>query len=442
MKALIIDDEKDIRELISLSFDTMDIQCDTAKDVSEALNYLNNNQYHFCITDLNLPDGNGIDIVQFVQHNHPNLPIAVITAYGDMNTAVTAMKAGAFDFIAKPIDLAILRQTAKNALKQEKTTSTPISNKRTKKENTINLLGDSSVMQNLKTKINKVARSLAPIHIYGESGTGKELVAQMIHQQSARSEQAFVPINCGALPNELVESELFGHKKGSFTGAMQDKVGLFKEADGGTLFLDEIAELPILMQVKLLRALQEKKIRPVGSATEEAINVRVISASHKNLNDAVTQGTFRQDLYYRINVIEIVVPPLRERQEDIPLLITFFLQKIAEELQVEPPQIEDSALQQLTQYSFEGNVRELENILQRAITLCEDNIINKHDLNLKVTQKQTTALLNLQEINKNTEIEMIQTALQKHKWNQKRAAKDLGLTYRQLRYKVDKLGLM
>ncbi len=442
MKALIIDDEEDIRDLICLSFETLNIQCDTAKNFSQALSLLSNNTYSFCLTDLNLPDGNGIDIVQFAQNKHPNMPIAVITAYGDMNTAVTAMKAGAFDFIAKPIDLAILRQTAQNALSQKQPTA-PTHTKPTNPNNnqtTVTLLGESEAINALKKQITKVAKSLAPIHIHGESGTGKELVAQMIHQQSSRADNAFVPINCGALPTELVESELFGHKKGSFTGALQNKPGLFKEADGGTLFLDEIAELPLLMQVKLLRALQEKKIRPVGSSTEETVDVRILSASHKNLNHCVQDGTFRQDLYYRVNVIELVVPPLRERPTDINLLSQYFIKRIATEQMLNAPTISPKAINCLNQYTYKGNVRELENILQRAIALCENGVIQPEDLN--INQKpttQTTTANSLQPIN--TEAEQIKQALQKNHWNKKATAKTLGLTYRQLRYKVEKLNL-
>ncbi len=436
MKALIIDDERDIRELIALSLQSLSIQCDLAEDVQQALNLLDHNTYQLCFTDLNLPDGSGMDIVHTIEHNYPNLPVAVITAYGDMNTAVQAMKAGAFDFIAKPIDLKILRQTAENALQQSSKSHADTTQK---PQDQVDLLGDSQPMQQLKTQILKVARSMAPVHIHGESGTGKELVAQLIHQHSPRSEKPFIPINCGALPAELIESELFGHKKGSFSGAFQDNPGLFKQAHGGTLFLDEIAELPLLMQVKLLRALQEKKIRPVGSATEEAIDVRIISASHKNLQDCVQQGSFRQDLFYRINVIELDVPPLRKRTTDIEPLIKHFINKIASDMQIEAPNLSKQALDELLHYPFPGNVRELENILQRAITLCENNTIQSNDLGLVAIEKPKAT--NLTQIQHNIEADLIKQALEKNHWNKKAAAEELGISYRQLRYKVDKLGI-
>ena len=436
MKALIIDDERDIRELIALSLQPLEIQCDLAEDVQHALKLLHSNTYQLCFTDLNLPDGSGMDIVSAIQKDYPNLPVAVITAYGDMNTAVQAMKAGAFDFIAKPIDLKLLRQTAENALQQSSKSNADTAQQQADQ---VNLLGDSKPMQQLKTQILKVSRSMAPVHIHGESGTGKELVAQLIHQHSPRADNAFIPINCGALPAELIESELFGHKKGSFSGAFQDNPGLFKQAHGGTLFLDEIAELPLLMQVKLLRALQEKKIRAVGSTSEEAIDVRIISASHKNLQQCVQQGSFRQDLFYRINVIELDVPPLRKRTTDIEPLVYYFLEKIAADMQIEAPALSKEALDELVHYPFPGNVRELENILQRAITLCENNTIQSNDLGLLAIEPEKTT--NLTQIQHNIEADLIKQALEKNHWNKKAAAKELGISYRQLRYKADKLGL-
>ncbi len=364
-RTLIIDDEPDIRELLELTLNRMDIDTEAAADLKQARELLKNKHFDLCLTDMRLPDGNGIELVEWIQQHFPNLPVAVITAYGNMELAVQALKAGAFDFVSKPVDLEDLRNLVQTALKLS--TAHQGKNLRSRHE----LLGDSEPMQKIRGTIAKLARSQAPVFISGESGTGKELVARLIHNKGPRSDHPFVPVNCGAIPSELMESEFFGHKKGSFTGAIQDKEGLFQAADGGTLFLDEVADLPMAMQVKLLRAIQEKAVRPVGAQKEIHIDVRILSATHKDLDKQVADGHFRQDLYYRLHVIQLTVPPLRERTEDIELLSSHILNKIASTQSANTPELGKDALNALQGYSFPGNVRELENILERAITLCE-----------------------------------------------------------------------
>ncbi|MGD9391093.1 MAG: sigma-54 dependent transcriptional regulator, partial [Thioalkalispiraceae bacterium] len=324
--ALIVDDEPDIRELLDITLARMDIECKCAADLSESYELLKSGTFDLCLTDMRLPDGNGIELVNHIQQSYPELPVAMITAHGNMESAIEALKAGAFDFISKPVDLAILRNLISAALKLD--TKTP---ERDDSGEVTELLGKSAAIEATRKKISKLARSQAPIYISGESGTGKELAARLIHDNGPRRDKPFVPVNCGAIPSELMESEFFGHKKGSFTGAVTNKQGLFQAADGGTLFLDEVADLPLSMQVKLLRAIQEKSIRPIGEQEEIPINVRILSATHKDLARLVEQGEFRQDLFYRINVIELHIPPLRERPEDIPILIEHFLNQIANE---------------------------------------------------------------------------------------------------------------
>ena len=370
--ALIIDDEPDIRELLEITLTRMGIECIPSENLHDAYELLKNNKFDVCLTDMRLPDGNGLELVSFIQENNPQLPVAVITAHGNMESAIQALKSGAFDFLSKPVELDVLRLLVKTALRIEKPHQVTTQH---------NLVGDSQLIASTRETIKKVARSQAPIYICGESGVGKELVAKMIHEQGPRADKPFVPVNCGAIPHELLESELFGHKKGSFTGAVSDKEGLMQAAEGGTLFFDEIAELPQHMQVKLLRAIQEKSIRPIGATSEMPINVRILSATHKDLDELVHKGTFRQDLYYRINVIELQVPPLRNRPEDIRLLIDFILQQ---RIGYDKRQftLSDEAMEKLKIYRFPGNVRELENILERAVTLCEGNIIGISDLQL------------------------------------------------------------
>lgn len=435
-RALIIDDEPDIRELLELTLNRMNIDTEAAADLAEAHEHLHANKYDLCLTDMRLPDGNGIELVEFIQQHYPKLPVAVITAYGSVESAVQALKAGAFDFVSKPVDLDVLRRLVQSALKLS------ISYKGKNLRSRHELLGDSAVMQGIRGTIVKLARSQAPIYISGESGTGKEMVARLIHNKGPRSDRPFIPVNCGAIPSELMESEFFGHKKGSFTGAINDKEGLFLAASGGTLFLDEIAELPVTMQVKLLRAIQEKAVRPVGAEKEVPVDVRILSATHKDLDRQVNEGHFRQDLYYRIHVIQLDVPPLRERAEDIPLLADHILDKITQLQGAKPVKLTDDSLGALLGYSFPGNVRELENILERAMTLCEDQTIHITDLHLPETtgdrQKDNPQLVEyLDEQAK----QAILKALEKTRYNKTAAAKLLGISFRAFRYRLKKLGI-
>jgi len=446
-KALIVDDEPDLCHLAEITLSRMGLDTRSANDISEAKALLNSESFDVCITDMNLPDGNGLELIEYIQSNFSHIPTAVITAYGNMELAIKSLKAGAFDFVSKPVDLEILRSLVTSAISLPSSSENkPINTGSSKYQ----LLGESTAINKLKKQISKLARSQAPIFIHGESGCGKELAARLIHQQSARSDKAFIPVNCGAIPAELVESEFFGHKKGSFTGAAGDKKGLFEAADGGTLFLDEIADLPLQMQVKLLRAIQEKSIRPIGAHTEHHVDIRILSASHKNLSQLVQQGLFREDLYYRINVIELKVPNLRARKEDIPLLTRYFLNRFTKEANLaEKPSFSSEAMEALTQYDFPGNVRELENILERSMALAEENMIQLGDLQLPqviqssaITAAEKTAKVihtnaNLAEQEKNAIIE----ALESTRWNKTAAAKKLGITLRQLRYRLSKLDI-
>ena len=373
-KVLIVDDEADICELIEITLMRMDIASQSALNLRDAKLLLDSEHFDLCLTDMRLPDGNGIELVEHVQQKFPELPIAVITAHGNMEAAVSALKAGAFDFVSKPVDIQILRNLASAA-----TATSEKTENNTRSENQISITGKSAAVKTLLKSIDKLARNQAPVFIHGESGSGKERVAKMIHQQGARNTGPFVPVNCGAIPAELMESEFFGHQKGSFTGAHADKEGLFQAANGGTLFLDEIAELPLNMQVKLLRVIQEKAVRAIGASLESPVDVRVLSASHKNLVKLVAQGAFREDLYYRINVIELTIPSLRERKEDIPLFVELLLNTLSKKMAVQVPQIESDAITALQDYAFPGNVRELENILERAIALSDNHIISKQD---------------------------------------------------------------
>ena len=374
-QALIVDDEPDIRELLELTLGRMNIDTRSAANLADARKLLQECRFDLCLTDMRLPDGDGLELVEAIQQQHPDLPVAVITAHGNMETAVQALKLGAFDFVSKPVDLQVLRNLVNGALKLA---SFPERDRRSRDT----LLGDSAIMQTIRSTIAKLARSQAPVYISGESGTGKELVARLIHAKGPRNDKAFVPVNCGAIPSELMESEFFGHKKGSFTGAVADKEGLFQAASGGTLFLDEVAELPLHMQVKLLRAIQEKAVRPVGEQKEIPVDVRVLSATHKDLAKLVEAGGFRQDLYYRINVIELKVPNLRQRREDIPQLAQHVIEKLAHEQGIDVPQLGQPTLETLQRYAFPGNVRELENVLERALTLSDGREIHPQDLAL------------------------------------------------------------
>jgi len=466
-RALIIDDEPDIRELLEITLGRMQISTDSAATIAEAKQYLCSNTYDLCLTDMHLPDGNGLELVEFIQQQHSRLPVAVITAHGSIDTAIESMKAGAFDFISKPVDLSTLRKLVNTAIQSSQlpTQSVP---------KLTPIIGNSKAIQDLIRSIQKLARSQAPVYISGESGSGKELVAHSIHDLGPRANKPFIAVNCGAIPRELMESEFFGHKKGSFTGAHQDKIGLFQAAEGGTLFFDEVADLPLDMQVKLLRAIQEKSVRPVGAADEIATDVRILCATHKHLEQEVKENRFRQDLFYRLNVIQLAVAPLRERREDIPLLTQHLLQKLAADIQLPSPKLSQAAQQRLNEYHFPGNVRELENILERAFTLCEDDTIDDDDLQLagsnishysdKYHEKSPTSshrnVITTQEVRskvdyparcaeypslddylQDVEKEILSNALEYAKWNKTLAAKHLGITFRSLRYRLQKLGL-
>jgi len=442
-KALIVDDEPDILELLDITLNRMNIGCDCAANLDEARKYLSENTYSLCLTDMNLPDGNGIELVTHIQKCFPDMPVAVLTAHGNMDTAIASMKAGAFDFVSKPIELERLRSLVNTALKLKSSSDT-------ENNGHVNIIGQSECIESLRKKINKLSRSQAPVYISGESGSGKELAARAIHEQGPLASAPFVAVNCGAIPRELMESEFFGHKKGSFTGAHKDKAGLFESANGGTLFLDEVADLPLDMQVKLLRAIQEKAIRSIGDQKETAVDVRILSATHKDLEAEVNENRFRQDLFYRINVIELKVPPLRERQEDINSLAGRFLLNIARESQDKTATLTKEASKALSQYNFPGNVRELENILERAYTLCENDIIDVEDLQIRevatpsaIENRSDEDLAgesldsHLEEIERG----IIIKTLEENRWNRTAAAKKLGVSFRSLRYRLKKLGL-
>ena len=432
-RVLIVDDEPDIRELLEITLARMGLDTRSAQNFSEATRLLVAESFDLCLSDMKLPDGDGIALVEHIQQHYPNTPAAVITAHGSIDLAIKAMKSGAFDFVTKPVSLETLRNLVEKAL------ILPTNPEQTTRANLdYQIVGNSPVMLELQKSITKFARSQAPVFVHGESGTGKELVARQIHLQGPRGSGPFVAVNCGAIPSELMESELFGHRKGSFTGATSDNEGLFKSASGGTLFLDEIADLPLSMQVKLLRVIQEKSVRAVGARQEEPIDVRIISASHKDLEAMVQTGDFRQDLYYRINVIGLEVPPLSERDDDIRSLTQFLIEKHNHEHGTKIS-ISDQALDALQHYSYPGNVRELENILERALALCEHNLIEREDLHLPETDSAHP--VSLPELTRNTEREQILQTLEQKRWNQSAAARTLGLTLRQLRYRIEKLGL-
>ena len=456
---LIVDDEPDIRELLEITLGRMKLETRSARDVKEAREWLARESFDLCLTDMRLPDGTGLELVQFIQQRYPQVPVAMITAFGSLDTAINALKAGAFDFLTKPVDLPRLRELVGAALRMP--APAPAG-----KEPSIDqrLLGSSPAMDELRATISKVARSQAPVYILGESGVGKELVARTIHDQGARAAGPFIPVNCGAIPSELMESEFFGHRKGSFTGAHADKPGLFQAASGGTLFLDEVAELPLQMQVKLLRAIQEKSVRPVGAATEVTVDVRILSATHKDLGTLVQDGRFRHDLYYRINVIELRVPPLRERRGDLPQLASTILNRLALAQAQKPPRLAASALEALDAYSFPGNVRELENILERSLALADSDCIDASDLRLPQPQSATPrvpsseppapaaapqeavvdidpASAALPSYIEQMERTVIQKALEENRWNKTKTAAQLGITFRALRYKLKKLGM-
>ena len=461
-RVLIVDDEPDIRELLEITLGRMSLETSSAADLESARKLLSTEEFKLCLTDMRLPDGDGIELVEYIQSDFDKMPVAVITAHGSTETAIKALKAGAFDFVSKPVDLQKLRDLVNSALRlpQQK----PLESAQEAGEGEVaapRITGQSPRIRELREQISKLARSQAPIHICGESGTGKELAAREIHKQSSRSTGPFIAINCGAIPAELVESELFGHLKGSFTGADQNKQGLFQAASGGTLFLDEVADLPLQTQVKLLRVIQEKSVRPVGSQKEQPVDVRLLSATHKNLAKEVEAGNLRQDLYFRINVIELAVPSLRTRRDDIPELATTLLRKIATENNAAVCSLSDAALAALQDYHFPGNVRELENILQRAATLCENDLIEASNLEFisaptvagqdihtiaNITEERESKVkmpddFSLEKHLEQIEIEAIEKALEETRWNKTAAAKKLGMSFRSLRYRLKKLGL-
>lgn len=442
-RALVVDDEPDIRELLSITLERMNLDVTAADTIAAATRELRANSFDLCLTDMRLPDGDGLSLVEWIQTHKPQTPVAVITAHGNVETAVRALKLGAFDFISKPLDVAGLRKLIIATLKLGENIESTVQLPQVK------LLGRSRAMEQLREMIERVARSQAPVHIYGESGTGKELVAQLIHEAGPRREGPFVPVNCGAIPTELMESELFGHRKGSFTGAVADKQGLIQAAEGGTLFLDEIADLPLHMQVKLLRVIQEKTMRPVGESREQAIDVRILSATHKNLAAQVAEGKFREDLFYRVNVIEIRVPPLRERLEDIDELVDSIITRLGRQIGNRSLRITEAASSALHEYQFPGNVRELENVLERAATLCVNGVIDAGDLQLrpKVAANEV-AIPNsvapgekLGDALEDIERDAIVRALEQTRYNKTKAAQLLGMTFRSLRYRIKKLGI-
>jgi two-component system response regulator PilR (NtrC family) len=448
---LLVDDEPDILQLLEITLTRMGIDSLCAATIEEARQALRTHEVSCCLTDMKLPDGNGLTLIEFCQKHYPEIPIAMITAHGSIETAILALKAGAFDFLTKPINLERLRDLVRHATRYHHRDQNTARNL---------LIGDSAPMQLLRDQINRVARSQAPVHLHGASGVGKEVVARAIHLLSPRAEQSFVAINCGAIPEELLESELFGHKKGAFTGAINDKPGLLLSAHGGTVLLDEVADLPLSAQVKLLRAIQEQCVRPVGAEREIPIDIRIISATHQNISAAVSEGRFRDDLYYRLNVIDIYVPRLKERPEDIPALTTHILARLSAGNRTTA--ISRAALDRLLTYDFPGNVRELENILSRAVALSDSDTLDTHDIQLQplsdsqgaaaaassVTGAEPESITDMLDVQGDLESHLagiekaiLEQALQAHRWNKTATAKALGITFRSLRYRLKKLGL-
>jgi two-component system response regulator PilR (NtrC family) len=438
-RVLIVDDEADLLELLELTLLRMGLEPQRAMKVNEARQRLEEAWFDLCLTDMRLPDGTGLELVEYIAQHHPQLPVAVITAFGSAENAVAALKAGAFDYLCKPVSLEQLRALVKSALKvPEKTGERTVSRV---------LLGNSPAIQQVRAMLDKLARSQAPVHITGESGSGKELAARLIHERSNWRDKPFIAVNCGAIPENLMESEFFGYRKGAFTGAETDREGFFQAAHGGTLFLDEVADLPLPMQVKLLRAIQEKSVRRVGATQEEPVDVRIISATHQNLAQLVESGRFRQDLYYRLNVIEVRMPALREMREDIPVIAEAILARLAAAANLPVPRLTPDAVAALQDYSFPGNVRELENILERALALANGAEIGSQDLYLSVpeaaqeAEREPGAKWPLQEYLDRVEKEAILEALEKTRYNKTAAARLLGITFRALRYRLERLGI-
>jgi len=442
-RVLVIDDEPDIRDLLSMTLKRMKLSPDTAADLDEARRKLSAGGYDLCLTDMRLPDGDGLDLVDWMQTNAPGVPVAVITAHGNVEAAVRALKLGAFDFVSKPVRVDDLRKMVETALRLD-AADEPAEQPREGR-----LIGESRAIANVRRMIHKVARSQAPVYIFGESGTGKELVARLIHESGPRAAGPFVPVNCGAIPTELMESELFGHKKGSFTGAVADKQGLIRSAEGGTLFLDEVGDLPLHMQVKLLRVIQERAVRPVGGNQEIPVDVRFLSASHRDLAALVADGQFREDLYYRINVIDLRVPPLRERGEDVLILAGHIMEKLSRAMEIPTPVLSEDAREALLKHVYPGNVRELENVLERAVAMSEGGSIDADDIEIRSGASRTPPGVQVMEAGEaplesqlqDVERDAIVQALEQTRYNKTAAAKLLGISFRQLRYRIKKLGL-
>ncbi len=448
---LIVDDEADIRELLVLTLSRMGVDADTAATIKEAQEALKSRSYDLALTDMRLPDGDGLMVLRHIAEHYGNTPVAVITAYGSTENAVAALKAGAFDYLSKPIKVEQLRPLVMSALKLPRPTQARRTAIGESPAAAPRLLGESVAMQRVREMISRLARSQAPVYITGESGSGKEVAARLIHADSARGDSPFVAVNCGAIPENLMESEFFGYKKGAFTGADADKIGYLQAAQKGTLFLDEVGDLPLAMQVKLLRVIQDKKVRRVGDTQEEPVDMRVISATHRSLSQQVEAGEFRQDLFYRLNVIELKMPSLREIPDDIPLMVQQVVDRLARQTGVPPPAISEDAMLALRRYDFPGNVRELENILERAMALCSDNKITESDIYLtQATPKDKMAPLDgalgtrglpLHDFLDHVEREAITKALEATRFNKTAAAKLLGITFRSLRYRLDRLGI-
>ena len=442
---LVIDDEPDILELVELTLMGMGLEVTTAEDFEAGKRALGEAEFDLCLTDMKLPDGNGLDLVEIVNRDYPHIPIAVFTAHGRVEDAVVALKNGAYDFVSKPVDLKILRSLVNTALRLRGDTIIGEDDDPLER-----MIGESDEVERVRGMIRKLSRSQAPVMISGPSGSGKELAARLIHDLGPRADEPFIAVNCGAIPTELMESEFFGHLKGSFTGANADKEGLFAAANGGTLFLDEVADLPIHMQVKLLRVIQEKAVRPIGARQEMSVDVRILSAAQSPLKPLVEAGKFRSDLYFRLNVIELRMPGLNERKGDIPMLAQHFLKNIARQWNAPAPaELSAAAERALQNHEYSGNVRELVNILQRATTLCEANVIQPDDLQLdegigvldlgSISDRPDDQSLDefMEEIEKN----MLEQALKDAKYNKTRAAENLGISFRSFRYKLDKYGI-